>query len=95
MRSGRIWWPVLALGSGSSKTGSSFDQSSSATVDDSAFGSMDDLYETISLRAQQRRQGIPLEAIESVAPEVADIAELARDDMQDKMDRCRLKNLEW
>ena len=55
---------------------------------------MDDLYETISLRAQQRRQGIPLEAIESVAPEVADIAELARDDMQDKMDRCRLKNLE-
>ena len=48
---------------------------------------MDDLYETISLRAQQRRQGIPLEAIEHAAPEDADIAELARDDMQLKMDK--------
>ena len=48
---------------------------------------MDDLYETISLRAQQRRQGIPLEAIEAAAPEVADIADLARDDMQEKMNK--------
>ena len=48
---------------------------------------MDELYETISLRATQRRHGIPLAAIEVVAPDVADIADLARDDMQDKMDR--------